>query len=92
MFRYAPGKWSVKVLRHILDGERLFCHRALRFARADRTPLPGFGKNAWVPAAGSIATRWRAGRLIRCSARRDGGTVRVVQAALARRGKANDAG
>ena len=52
MFRYAPGKWSVKeVIGHILDGERVFGHRALRFARADITPLPGFDENAWVPAA-----------------------------------------
>jgi len=38
MFRYAPGKWSVKeVLGHIMDGERVFGYRALRFARADHT-------------------------------------------------------
>jgi uncharacterized damage-inducible protein DinB len=54
LHRYAPGKWSVKeVLNHICDGERVFTYRALRFARADRTPLPGFDENAWVPAAGS---------------------------------------
>jgi uncharacterized damage-inducible protein DinB len=53
MFRYAPGKWSVKeVLGHVMDGERVFGYRALRFARADGTPLPGFDENAWVPAAG----------------------------------------
>ena len=52
MFRYEPGKWSVKeVLGHVIDGERVFAHRALRFARADRTPLPGFEENEWVPAA-----------------------------------------
>src|SRR3712207_8558053 len=26
-------------------------YRALRVARADATPLPGFDENAWVPAA-----------------------------------------
>lgn len=52
--RYAPGKWSVKeMLNHITDGERVFGYRALRFARADRTPLPGFDENAWAPAAAS---------------------------------------
>lgn len=51
MFRYEPGKWSVKeVLGHIIDGERVFAYRALRFARADQTDLPGFEENEWVPA------------------------------------------
>jgi uncharacterized damage-inducible protein DinB len=50
--RYAPGKWSVKeVVGHMTDAERVFCYRALRFARADRTELPGFDENAYVPAA-----------------------------------------
>ena len=52
MHRYAPGKWSVKeVVGHLIDGERVFSYRALRIARADTTPLPGFDENAWVPAA-----------------------------------------
>lgn len=52
LFRYAPGKWSVKeVIGHLVDAERVFAYRALRFARADATPLPGFDENAWVPAA-----------------------------------------
>lgn len=50
--RYAPGKWSVKeVIGHVTDAERVFSYRALRFARADATALPGFDENAWVPAA-----------------------------------------
>ena len=52
MHRYAPGKWSVKeVVGHVIDGERVFAYRALRIARTDATPLPGFDENAWVPAA-----------------------------------------
>jgi uncharacterized damage-inducible protein DinB len=48
-FRYAPGKWSVKeVVGHITDAERIFTYRALRFARADETPLPGFDENSYV--------------------------------------------
>jgi uncharacterized damage-inducible protein DinB len=50
LFRYAPGKWSVKeVLGHVVDAERVWSYRILRIARGDRTPLPGFDENAWVP-------------------------------------------
>jgi DinB family protein len=52
MFRYAPGKWSVKeVLGHLTDTERIFGYRLLRIVRGDPTPLPGFDENAYVPAA-----------------------------------------
>ena len=54
LHRYAAGKWSVKeVLGHVCDGERVFTYRALRFARADATPLPGFDENTWVPNSGA---------------------------------------
>jgi uncharacterized damage-inducible protein DinB len=50
--RYEPGKWSVKeVLGHVIDAERVFSYRALRFARRDETPLPGFDEKLYVPAA-----------------------------------------
>ena len=49
--RYAPGKWSIKeVLGHLSDAERIFGYRLLRISRGDRTPLPGFDENAYVPA------------------------------------------
>ncbi len=42
MYRYEPGKWTMKdILAHIIDDERVFCYRALRFARNDQTELPG---------------------------------------------------
>lgn len=51
-YRYAEGKWSVKeVVGHMIDVERIFATRALRFARGDRTPLPGFEQNAYVAAS-----------------------------------------
>ena len=48
-YRYAEGKWSIReVVQHIIDAERIFCYRALRFARKDDTPLPGFDENTYV--------------------------------------------
>jgi hypothetical protein len=53
-FRYAEGKWSIReMVGHLIDAERIFGYRALRFARADATPLPGFEENDYVRAAGS---------------------------------------
>ena len=43
---YAPAKWTSKdILQHIIDTERIFCYRALRFARHDHTPLQGCDEN-----------------------------------------------
>ena len=37
-YRYAEGKWSIRqVVQHIIDGERIFCNRALVIARKDKT-------------------------------------------------------
>jgi DinB superfamily len=48
-FCYAEGKWSVKeVIGHIIDTERVFGYRALRFARGDATPLEGFEQDDYV--------------------------------------------
>jgi uncharacterized damage-inducible protein DinB len=51
-FRYAEGKWSLKdIIQHLIDAERIFAYRALRIARTDQTPLPGFDENQYVPVA-----------------------------------------
>jgi hypothetical protein len=50
--RHPPYTWSVKeVVGHLTDAERVYGYRALRFARGDATPLPGFDENAYVRAA-----------------------------------------
>ena len=47
-YAYAPGKWTVaQVLQHCLDAERIYAYRALRIARGDQTPLPGFDEKAY---------------------------------------------
>ena len=49
LHRYAPDKWSIReVVGHLTDAERVFTYRALRFARADATALPGFDQDVWA--------------------------------------------
>lgn len=53
-YRYAPGKWSLKeVIGHLSDTERVWAYRALRVARGDVTPLPGFDDQAWIAELGA---------------------------------------
>jgi len=48
-YRYAEGKWTIKqIIRHIIDSERIFAYRAVRFARKDNTELPGFDQDIFV--------------------------------------------
>lgn len=51
LIRHAPYTWSIReVVGHLIDSERVFGYRALRFARGDSTPLPGFDENAYAAA------------------------------------------
>lgn len=51
-YAYADGKWTIKeVLGHIIDTERILGYRAIRFARKDKTVLPGFDENSFVANA-----------------------------------------
>ena len=48
-YRYAAEKWTVKeVVGHLIDSERVFGYRAMRVARNDQTPLPGFEQDDYV--------------------------------------------
>ncbi len=93
-FRYGEGKWSVKeVIGHLADCERVFAYRILSFARGDQTSLPGFDENAWMPfttfdrrALADLAAELAAVRAATLALVRS-----LDEAALARRGRANDA-
>lgn len=51
-YSYAEGKWKIKdIIQHLIDAERIFAYRALRFARKDSTELPGFEENDYADIA-----------------------------------------
>lgn len=51
LFRYDTGKWTIKeVVGHNTDTERIKAAVALRIARNDRIPNPGFNEDDYVAA------------------------------------------
>lgn len=61
---YAEGKWTIKeLLLHIIDVERVFSYRALRFARQDKTELPGFDEGHYTKH--SLADTYEMGDLLK---------------------------
>ena len=58
-YTYAEGKWTIKeLLQHIIDAERVFAYRALRFSRKDATPLASFDENSWAANSRASARKW----------------------------------
>ena len=40
-----------EIIQHLIDCERIFCYRALAFARKDQTNLPGFEEDDYADAS-----------------------------------------
>jgi hypothetical protein len=58
-FAYAEGKWTIRdIIQHVIDAERVFSYRSLRFARKDATPLPGFDESPWGSNAEASRRDW----------------------------------
>jgi hypothetical protein len=58
-YAYADGKWTIKeLLQHIIDAERVFVYRALRFSRKDATPLSSFDENSWAANSRGADRKW----------------------------------
>lgn len=48
-FAYAEGKWSLKtLLQHLIDTEKVFAYRAMRFSRNDQSLVSGFDEESWA--------------------------------------------
>jgi hypothetical protein len=51
-YAYAEDKWTIaEAIHHIIDTERVFQYRALRFSRGDVTSLSGFDQDIFVAGA-----------------------------------------
>jgi hypothetical protein len=69
------------MLQHVIDAERIFSYRALRFARKDPTPLPGFDENLFAENAKADKRNWMIfwKNLKLCGGQRNGYTVPLTK-------------
>jgi hypothetical protein len=60
LYRYAPGKWSIReLMHHVNDSERIFAYRALWFARGLGPELPSFDQDIAVTTGGADQRSWQ---------------------------------
>lgn len=58
-YRYGEDKWTIKeVVQHMMDAERVFAYRALRFSRKDDNKLPGFNENHFTKFSKAANRNW----------------------------------
>ena len=56
---HGTTRWTLKeTLGHLCDAERVFSYRAMRIARGDKTPLPGFEQDDFVASGNFGARDW----------------------------------